>query len=286
MKGLAVMGKKTLKTFWLLICVLSSMFCSAGDKRAPANSVEHGKNWTIPGLAMKFVYIAPGSFRMGSNDGTKDEKPVHTVIISKAYWAGRYEVTQNEYQFIMGTNPAYFKGGSNPVECVSWNDAVKFCKKLTARERKAGRLPSAYEYRLLTEAEWEFAARGGNKSQGYKYSGGNNLDRVAWYGGNSGKRPHKVGTKAANELGIHDMSGNVWEWCLDTCGKSGMLAGITTDTYRNGIIDPVNIDSFHVFRGGGWLRGAEHCRVAKRAANSAGFRLYYLGFRVALARTI
>lgn len=244
------------------------------------------QNWTIPYLGTKLVYVAPNTFKMGSKNGELDEKPVHKVTISKAYWIGKYELTQREYQLIMGNNPSYYKDADKPVECVSWNDAAIFCEQLTQREHRARRLPAAYEYRLPTEAEWEYAARGGNKSKGYKYSGGDNIDSVAWYGYNSGRQTHKVGEKTANELGIHDMSGNVWEWCLDTCNKSGVVAGIITNTYKNGVIDPFSNNSYHIFRGGGWYRDDRLCRVTNRAGNSPDRKLYYLGFRIVLGQKL
>lgn len=224
---------------------------------------------------MKLVYVAPGSFMMGSNNGDSDETPVHRVTLTKGYWIGKYEVTQSEYQSIMGTNPSRFKGSNKPVEQVSWNDAVKFCKKLTARERAAGRLPSDCEYRLPTEAEWEFAARGGTKSRGYKYSGSNNINSVAWFGSNSSGQTHEVGTKSSNELGIHDMSGNVWEWCNDWYGKYS--SGSATDPAG------ASSGSYRVNRGGGWASGARCCRVAFRDNNSPGYTYAFLGFRVLLA---
>ena len=243
-------------------------------------------DWTIPDIDMKLVYVAPGSFNMGSNDGEIDERPVHRVTISRSYWIGEYEVTQSEYLLIMEVNPSYYNNADKPVECVSWNDAKKFCRKLTRRERKAGRLLAGYEYRLPTEAEWEYAARGGSKGHGYKYSGSNDIDSVAWYGVNSDKYTHEVGTKLANELGIHDMSGNVWEWCLDRCNKSGVVEGLVTDTYKNGVVDPFCNVSFRIFRGGGWYRGSDLCWVSKRAGNSPSRKLYYLGFRIVLGQKL
>jgi formylglycine-generating enzyme required for sulfatase activity len=254
---------------------------AAVDKKIFTPLLKH-LNWTVPDLGMKLVYVAPGTFKMGSKNGELDEKPVHKVTITKGYWIGKYEVTQSEYQLIMKSNPGYYKGANKPVECVSWNNAVKFCKKLNKRERKAGRLLAGYKYRLATEAEWEYAARGGNNSKGYKHSGSNDIDKVAWYGSNSEKQTHEVGTKSANELGIHDMSGNVWEWCLDMCNKSGVIEGLVTDTYENGIVDPFCNSSYRVFRGGGWYRGENLCRVTNRAGNSPDRKLYYLGFRVVL----
>ena len=224
---------------------------------------------------MKFVYIAPGNFQMGSNEGRNDEKPVHHVTISKGYWLGKYEVTQSEYQTITGDNPSNFKGGNKPVDSVNWNDAVSFCKKLTERERAAGRLPAGYEYRLPTEAEWEFAARGGTASRGYEYSGSDNLDSAAWYQTNTGGETHAVGIKSANELGIYDMSGNVCEWC--------------GDLYKNysdsSLADPMGATegTDRVYRGGSWYNGSRGCRVANRNSNSPNNISNYVGFRVALA---
>lgn len=245
------------------------------------NQNNKDKNMTIPGLNMQFVYVAPGSFQMGSNDGENDEKPAHSVTISNGYWIGKYEVTQSEYQSVMGNNPSDCKGGNKPVQNVNWHDAGSFCQKLTERERAAGRLPPGYEYRLPTEAEWEFAARGGNQNKGYKYSGSDNLDNVAWYDSNSGNQTYEVGAKSANELGIYDMSGNVWEWCLDNCNYN---SGVITDTYRDGVVDPLcRIGSYRVNRGGSWGGGAGGCRVANRNYDLPAFRFYRLGFRVAVA---
>lgn len=232
----------------------------------------------MPGLGMKLVYVAPGSFQMGSTDSDifSDEKPVHRVTISKGYWIGKYEVTQNEYQAIMGHNPSHFKGSNYPVESVSWNDAVKFCKKLSTREQSNGRLPSGYDYRLPTEAEWEFAARGGTRSRGYKYSGSDDVDNVAWYNSNLDNKTHEVGTKSGNELGIYDMSGNVWEWCYDWYGSS----------YNNGTqADPAGpvTGSYRVARGGCWGSDVRSCRSASRSAGSPVAAGDATGFRIAIA---
>jgi formylglycine-generating enzyme required for sulfatase activity len=193
----------------------------AKDARFNISSTKpiENKPWTPPKLGMKFVYVAPGSFQMSSIDVDSDEVLVHKETISKGYWIGKYEVTQSEYQAVTGRSPSHFKGANNPVENVSWKDAVKFCQKLTARERAAGRLTSGYEYRLPTEEEWEFAARGGAKSRNYECSGSDNIDNVAWCKDNSEKKTHDVGMKTSNELGIYDMSGNVWELCHDIRGS-------------------------------------------------------------------
>jgi formylglycine-generating enzyme required for sulfatase activity len=226
----------------------------------------------LSGLAL--VYVAPGSFQMGSSR-YNSEKPVHQVTISQGYGLGKYPVTQNEYQSIIGRNPSELKGGNRPVERVSWHDAVKFCEKLTSRERVAGRLPAGFKYRLPTEAEWEFAARGGVKSRGYKYSGSDNIDSVAWYDSNSGDKTHKVGTKNPNELGIYDMSGNVWEWCLDDWYDN--YKGAPSNGSRRGD----GTGSLRVYRGGSWSHCARYCRSAIRNGNSPGSTRGTVGFRVA-----
>ena len=188
------------------------------------------------------------------------------------------------------------------MECVTWNKAMEFCKKLTVLEREAGCLPDGYEYTLPTEAQWEYAARGGNKSKGYIFSGGNNIAAVGWYYENSGNKrlddtkwefnllssngcaAHPVGEKSPNELGFCDMSGNVWEWCRDSCGSSDSSAWLVqTDTYRDGVRDPMNLSgSQRVLRGGGWRDYARCCRTANRDSDLPTDS-YILGFRVALA---
>mgnify|MGYP000362619098 CR=1 FL=1 len=230
------------------------------------------KPWTPPKLGMKFVYVAPGSFYMVSCNVDSDETLVRKVTVSSGYWIGKYEVTQSEYQAVTGRNPSYFKGSNKPVENVSRKDVVKFCQKLTARELAAGRLTPGYEYRLPTQAEWTFAARGGVKSRNYEYSGSDNIDDVAWYQGNSGKKTHDVGTKTSNELGIYDMSGNVWELCHDTNGSQNTHMGASSGL-RGG------------FRGGAWNSCASDC-------SSAGCLMFplvslnYLGFRVVRATLV
>jgi sulfatase modifying factor 1 len=231
-----------------------------------------GEAWTVPDLDMAFVYVEAGSFQMGSNNGDSDEKPVHAVRISRGYWMGKCEVTQSQYEAVMGTNPSRFKGSSLPVETVSWNDAVGFCRKLTERERSAGRLPDGYVYRLPTEAEWEYAARGGSKSSGFQYAGSNNLDEVAWYTSNSAGKTHAVGQKRSNELGLYDMSGNVWEWCHDWYGG---------DYYgKSPASDPTgpSTGSSRVLRGGSSYYIPEYCRPSYRRRISPEYTGDYIGF--------
>ena len=245
------------------------------------------EEWKVE-LTLKYkenlmIFVQGGTFQMGSNSGDSDEKPVHTVTVNDFY-ISKYEVTQKEWKEVMGSNPSYFKGDNLPVEQVSWYDAVEFCNK---KSRKEGLTPcysgsgksitcnfNANGYRLPTEAEWEYAARGGNKSKGYKYSGSNTIGDVAWYSSNSGNKTHQVGTKQANELGISDMSGNVWEWCWDWYDND-----YYSSSPRNDPTGPSS-GSYRVLRGGGWRNGGLSCRVANRISTYPGNGCNYSGFRI------
>jgi formylglycine-generating enzyme len=217
------------------------------------------------------IFVEGGTFKMGSND-YDDEKPIHDVRLD-SFYMGKYPITQAQWKTIMGNNPSHFKGDNLPVEQVSWEDTKLFLEKLN---QKVPTNLQRGKYRLPTEAEWEYAARGGNKSQGYTYSGSNDIDEVAWYDKNSGNKAHEVGTKKANELGIYDMSGNVWEWCEDWYG-----------TYENEAqTNPRGADrgSNRVSRGGGWLYNPQDCRATNRYDLSPTGRDNGLGFRVALSQ--
>lgn len=243
---------------------------------------EHHKAWTIPKLGMQFVYVEPGTFQMGLNDGSKEYVPEHKVTISKGYWIGKYEVTNGEYKSIRSVINFNLAARNKAVEEINWNNAMKFCKKLNERERQAGRLFSGYEYRLPTEAEWEFAARGGNKSRGYKYSGSNNLASVAWYHKNSRNKIHNVGTKLPNELGIHDMSGNLFEWSLDRCDWNQK---IITSTYKDGIVDPFERNGpYRINRNGGWGHYAKYCKITRHSVMRPGTETADMGFRIVLGQ--
>jgi formylglycine-generating enzyme required for sulfatase activity len=228
------------------------------------------------------VFVEGGTFQMGSTNGYDDEKPVHTVTV-KSFYMGKYEVTQKEWVAIMGSNPSNFKGDNLPVEQVSWNDAIEYCNRLSQKEGLTpayrGSVDSmvcnfnASGYRLPTEAEWEYAAKGGNKDYiTYEYSGGNGVDGVAWYGGNSGSSTHPVGTKQPNSLGLYDMSGNVWEWCWDWYGSYS--GGSQTDPRG------ASSGSYRVFRGGGWHSVAAFVRSAFRSYYTPSSRYFSLGFRL------
>lgn len=196
-----------------------------------------------------------------------DEQPTHRVSLS-SFYIGKYEVTQALWKAVMGSNPSNWKGDNLPVETVSWNDCQTFLRKLNAMTGKNFRLP--------TEAEWEFSARGGNRSRGYQYSGSNVLSDVAWYVDNSGMKTHNVGTKAPNELGIYDMSGNVWEWCQDWHRYYYGYSQTNPTGPSSG--------SYRVIRGGGWSGGARIHRVANRYFNTPDSRIISLGFRLALSQ--
>lgn len=216
------------------------------------------------------VPIAPGEFTMGSANGDSDEKPQTRVTISRPFFLGATEVTQAQWRTVMGSNPSNFKGDTLPVEQVSWDDAMAFCKKLTERERSAGRLPAGWEFTLPTEAQWEYACRAGTTGD---YAG--NLDAMAWYAKNSESKTHAVGTKQANAWGLYDMHGNLWEWCADWYAS-----------YSGGsMTDPTGAasGSFRVYRGGGWNISAGFCRSAYRRYFSPAYRDDGLGFRPALA---
>ena len=222
------------------------------------------------GVSIDMVRVEAGTFMMGATremkKPRKDEKPVHQVTLTNDYYIGKYEVTQALWKAVMGDNPSNFKGDNLPVEQVNWNDCQQFISKLNNITRKKFRLP--------TEAEWEYAARGGNKSRGYQYSGSNNLSDVAWYTDNSDLKTHPVGLKLPNELGIYDMSGNVWEWCQDWREKYN----------KSSQTNPLGaIGGARVSRGGCWLFSDEYCRSSFRGGDNPNNRLMDLGFRLALS---
>ena len=226
--------------------------------------------FTVNGVSFEMVYVEGGTFDMGAtseqgSDADSDEYPVHSVTLS-GYYIGKCEVTQELWEAVMGSNPSHFKGAQKPVESVSWYDCQEFVSRLN---RLTGRT-----FRLPTEAEWEYAARGGNKSLHYKYSGSGNIGKVAWYTENSGNSTHAVGTKTANELGIYDMSGNVWEWCSDWYGSYSAGAQTNPQGPSSG--------SRRVLRGGSWGYGAWDCRVSNRYSIDPGFSYSYYGLRLVL----
>lgn len=235
------------------------------------------ETFTVNGVSFNMVRVDGGTFQMGATSEQQnpdsDEKPVRQVTLS-SYYIGESEVTQALWEAVMGSNPSRFKGSNKPVEQVSWNACQEFVQKLS---QLTGR-----KFRLPTEAEWEFAARGGRKSRGYQYSGSNRIDDVAVYEENSYKKgssspdygTHNVKTKQANELGIYDMSGNVWEWCQDWKGSYGSSSQTNPTGPATG--------SYRVYRGGCWNYSAGICRVALRSSFAPGIRDSHLGLRLAL----
>ncbi len=223
------------------------------------------KKYTIY-QTIDMVYVQGGTFQMGSKEGEADELPIHTVSVSDFY-IGKFEITQAQWKLVMGNNPSNFSNCDDcPVEQVSWDDAQKF---ITVLNQKTGK-----KYRLPTEAEWEYAARGGQKSKGYIYSGSNNIFDVVWFDANSSYSTHHVGKKQMNELGIYDMTGNVWEWCQDFYGVYPAENQINPKGASSG--------TERVTRGGGWSINTDPCRVANRANRSSDFVFSVYGFRVVL----
>ena len=301
--------KKLIPIGVLLACAAVSVGCGRSDEYPGGET----KIFTLPGgVRMEMVYVAPGSFQMGSEngeDGGKHEKPVHRVTLTKGFWIGKYPITQAQWNALVSAMEVRFEdrrpvagfsknGVLNdivsgmdtsdfPMETISWDD----CKALVDALNKADR--EGVRWSLPTEAQWEFAARGGNKSRGYTYSGGNDMDAVGWYYKNSGtrrlsgsdwdsdklkgnkNRPHSVKEKdIGNELGIVGMSGNVWEWCNDW---------YDSDYYSNSPTeDPQGPASgvYRVLRGGGWGLNARICRSAFRFRDGPGVRSIGCGFRL------
>ena len=242
------------------------------------------KEWKTS-LGSTLIYCPSGTFAMGSPEGEKDRRADReaqvSVTISKGFYLGKYSVTQAEFKAVTGKTPwadndDVKEGDDYPAMCIDWDDAVGFCRKLTAHESQAGRLPQGYVYALPTESQWEYACRAGTTTA---YSFGNDpsdLGQYAWYEKNADdvgeKFAHRVGQKKPNPWGFYDMHGNVWEWCRDYYGEH--LPGGTDPFVGNG--------SLRVTRGGGWYSPAWGCRSASRYYVEPGRRYHYLGFRVSL----
>lgn len=231
----------------------------------PTETTEYAVN----GVTFAMVSVEGGTFMMGAADGdtnaSGNERPAHQVTVG-SFAIGQTVVTQELWQAVMGSNPSHFVDATKPVERVSWNDCQEFIAKLNQMTGKTFRLP--------TEVEWEFAARGGNKSKGYLYAGSNNIADVAWYSDNSGDISQSVATKAANELEIYDMSGNVWEWCSDWFGDYGSDAQTNPAGPASG--------EEKVLRGGSWCSSAKKCRNSKRFSLGVDDSDDDIGFRLAL----
>ena len=232
----------------------------------------------VGNVSYRMIYVSGGTFTMGATSEMLesysdrygngiDEKPTHQVTLS-SYYIGETEVTQALWKAVMGRNPSYFKGDDLPVERVSWNDCQTFIRRLNALTGKNFRLP--------TEAEWEFAARGGNQSHHTKYSGSSSIDDVAWYWDNSGRNTHPVKTKQPNELGIYDMTGNVEEWCQDRYGRYSSYAQTNPTGASSG--------SRRVLRGCNWYGYPWGCRSSYRSNCTPGNSCNGLGLRLVLSQ--
>ena len=238
---------------------------------APVNlstSVFEGKPFAIADLSLEMLWVKPGTFEMGFSDKTR-----HTVTLTQGFYLGKHEVTQTQWQSVMGSNPSRYKGADRPVERVSWTEVTAFCDKLTELERKAGRLPAGMSYQLPTEAQWEYACRAGTKTA---FSFGDSLfSEQANISGGPGETVD-VGKYPGNSWGFHDMHGNVFEWCADWYGA-----------YPTGAVgDPVGPadGSFRVFRGGSWCNSAFLARSATRFGGKPADS-FLLGFRLSLRPT-
>ncbi|MCL2289312.1 MAG: formylglycine-generating enzyme family protein [Bacteroidetes bacterium] len=245
--------------FFLTFLLLTSVFIYSQN-----NNNFYDNN---PIFNIEMIFVKGGSFMMGctieqGNDCFLDEEPIHEVTLSNFYIA-KYEVTQELWVAVMGANPSRFKGAKRPVENVSWSDVQEFIRKLNELTGK--------KYRLPTEAEWEFAASGGRKSTGKKYSGRNVVNNVAWYSKNSRNKTRTVGLKAPNELGIYDMSGNVWEWCSDWYGDYSSEPQTNPKGAAKG--------SYRVIRGGCCSSLARYVRVTTRGSTPDA-RYRNIGFRL------
>lgn len=251
-------------------------------------------------LGMQLIYIAPGTFLMGSppsEEGHRHDETLHRVTLRQGFYISETEVTQAQWIKLMHVNPSAFKecGDDCPVDNVSWNDCQLFIKKLNQAEETD-------QYRLPTEAEWEYACKAGSQTA---FCNGDitvigcemdpNLSRVGWYCGNSGQRepvsdfkPHPVKLKKPNAWGLYDMHGNAQEWCLDACRSRSWWTtkiGVFTATYKDGIIDPLSTKGDRrVFRGGGWNSSAKYCRSSSRSCFKPGLRRNNIGFRIVKTR--
>ena len=253
------------------ILPMRANFCPICGRPLQGNTEPSEQTFMVKGVEFKMIKVEGGTFSMGAtseqgSDAYDREKPVHSVTLSD-YYIGETEVTQELWEAVMGSNPSFFTGNNQrPVDNVYWNDCQEFIKELNRLMGKKFRLP--------TEAEWEYAARGGKYSRGYKYSGSNNADEVAWYNDNSGYKTHPVKTKKANKLGLYDMSGNVKELCNDRYGSYQSNSQINPTGPSEG--------EYLVLRGGSWNSSDRLVRVSNRDVITPDNRFDIYGLRLAL----
>ena len=229
------------------------------EEKKPDGSIKNS-------IGMEFVLIPAGELCMVSNEYSHEE-PVHKIIISKPFYLGKYPVTQKEWKFVMGNHPSCFEGDDRPVECVSWNNVQEFIKRLNTKE-------GTDKYRLPVEEEWEYACRAGTTT---RYSFGDadsELDKYAWYYYNSEHETHPVGQKKPNQWGLHEMHGNVWEWCQDECYKSYECSLAGGSSWK------AVASSAPALRGGSWVNYPRKCRSAYCSSFNPNYGTYSLGFRL------
>lgn len=243
------------------------------QRKAQTENIKGQQTFTVGGVKFTMITVEGGTFMMGAVDGDtiakQHEKPAHEVTVS-TFSIGQTEVTQELWMAVMGkyNNHSEFRGAKRPVEMISYYDCEEFLEKLNKM--------TGQKFRFPTEAEWEFAARGGNKSKGYKYYGGNVVGKVAWYKGNSKDKTHPVAQKRPNELGLYDMGGNVWEWCLDWYGEDYFTSSPSTNPTGP------ETGSNRVNRGGHWGCDTYRFRVSDRDGDIPGSRCPFIGLRLAL----
>ncbi len=269
-------GKKTI--IWDALAEVDKIVGSQIVFRVTAKPIEP-QTFTLNGVSFTMVYVQGGTFTMGAtyeqghDDYNEDEKPTHTVSLS-SFFIGEAEVTQELWQAVMRNNPSYPTniGDKNPVDGVSWQDCQVFIKTLNSL--LSPKLNGKH-FRLPTEAEWEYAARGGNKSRGFKYSGSNNIDEVAWYNGISNYITHPVKQKQPNELGLYDMSGNVREWCLDWYSDYSSISQSNPKGASRG--------SERIIRGGSYYCMSCYCHLSHRHTSPPNGSDFLTGFRLVLS---
>ncbi len=259
------------------------------------DEAEEGKSWQIvsdpvqgqirretvgENLVLELIPVQAGEYKRGSTRLFSGEKPPHEVVITNSFWMSKHPICQQVYKEISGDNPSHFKDDKRPVEMVSWYEAMEWCRKLTEKRKKEEALPEGYIFRLPTEGEWEYAAQGGSYDQSYKYSGSNDPETVAWYGGarggNSDYMTSPIGLKAPNKLGLHDMSGNVWEWCYDWHENYPRVKKL---------VNPTGPDegSHRLLRGGSWGYDHSNCLITRRDGLTPEHHYCDVGFRIVLA---
>ncbi len=221
----------------------------------------------LDSIQQNMVWVTGGSFLMGDNMGEIDEKPVHQVVIN-GFAMSKYPVTQRQWGMIMGEYTSDYKACQDcPIDNVSWLDAQEFIRRLNMITGKY--------YTLPTEAEWEYAAKGGIEGKGYRFSGSDNIDEVGWHAGNSERRPHSVGQKQPNELGLYDMTGNMWEWCQDKYGKFYYEQNIKYSP------EGPSDGSGRVRRGGSWFTSVKNCRTSARSSLNENYKDNSITIRLA-----